>query len=95
MSEAKFVQSEKPYIAAKYSKKKIGIGIGGNGAMMFITPRFGEDFDEEMLYTVELMRHANVMYEMLKSQSRMMHKMGFTDERDAIELLLSKARGEQ
>ena len=41
-----------------------------------------------------LIAAAPEMYEMLQSQSRMMHKMGFTHKRDAIDLLLSKARGE-
>jgi len=94
MSE-QFIKSNKPYIAAKYSKKKVGIGVGGGGAIMFITPRAGDDFDDEMLYTIELMRHANVMYELLKDLlGNSSFNVEHSDVADKIELILAKARGE-
>lgn len=95
MSE-QFIKSSKPYIAAKYSKKKVGIGVGGGSAVMFIAPRAGDDFDDEMLYTIELMRHANVMYEMLKQVLASPYCVDMTGlpSHEDVKALLTKARGE-
>jgi hypothetical protein len=78
-----------------YSKKKIGIGKSGSGAFLFITPRVGEDFDDDLRYTAQLMKCAPEMYEMLDSLLRNSSlNANFPEEVERIESLLAKARGE-
>jgi len=89
MSETKFIIG--PYIAANYSKKKIGVGRPGGGAFLFVTPRQGDDFDEQLLYTIHLMTLAPDMYALLETATGMFSGTEFAKK---AEQLLAKARGE-
>ena len=91
MSEVKFIPAPKGYAAGHYSKKKIGIGLGGEGAFLFITPRAGDDFDDDLRHTVHLMSQAPMLYDVLESILKN-HECGAVVDKE-IERALIVARG--
>jgi hypothetical protein len=91
MSETKFIDG--PYAAAIYSKKKIGVGKSGGGAFLFVTPRAGEELDDDIRYTVQLMKTAPELYAMLDKILELIHPDSSVYAE--AEQLLAKARGEK
>lgn len=67
----KFIPSKTRYATARYSSKRIGVGVAGESAFMYVTPREGDQFDDELIYTIHLMSFAPEMYDMLKTAAAM------------------------
>lgn len=60
MSE--FHPTKGPWVSAKYSPKRIGIGIRGGEALMFLSPRYGTADCPVMRANIKLMTEAGTTY---------------------------------
>lgn len=86
MSETKFKKGEWNVKRDGLSVVTVDTGFG------ICEMTMAEDVDK---HNAVLIAAAPEMYEALKAQARLMHKMGFVEERDLIDALLAKARGEK